>query len=114
MGAPPIQGAPPSPVAPVALQQQGMVARARIKALLARRMLEDALPVLTSGSEDGQAIVKALSALKSVGEPSDPGLQVSEAQAEAPPGGPGAMAPLGPPPGGMGMAGPGPGTAFPG
>lgn len=56
-------GAPPSPAAPQALGQAGLQARARIWVISARKVLMMALPLLQASSEDGQAVIKAISAL---------------------------------------------------
>ena len=106
-----LQGQAP-PAAPVRSQPQaqaGLVAQARLRALIARKLLEAAVPILGTDSEDGKAVLGALTALKKISGDTAPGLMQSEHRALAgavqpvpPPG------PAGPPPGGMPMRGPAP------
>ncbi len=111
-------GAPPA--APVtAPPQAGLEARARLMVMAARKALEQAVPILGAGSDDGKKVITALRALGDVTGEAQDGLLASEhaamgqAVAAVPPGGmpmtgptPGAGsmggAPMGPPPGMMG------------
>lgn len=105
---PPIASAPPAaPVAPG--PQAGLEARARLMVLAARKALEQAVPILGVGSDDGKKIITALRALADVtGEPAE-GLAQSEMAALNQ-----AVAPV--PGGGLPMGGPvpGPGSMSPG
>lgn len=101
-GFPPIAAAPPAtPVAPS--PQAGLEARARLMVMAARKALEQAVPILGAGSDDGKKVITALRALGDVtGEAAD-GLQQSEMSALSQ-----AVAPV--PAGGMPMGGPTPGA----
>ena len=77
--------------------------------LIARKLLEAAVPILGTDSEDGKAVLGALSSLKRISGDTAPGLMQSEHRAMA-----GAVNPVpgqgpaGPPAGGMPMRGPAP------
>lgn len=105
---PPAPSAPPAaPVAPP--QAAGLQSRARLMVLAARKALEQAVPILGVGSDDGKKIITALRALADVtGEPSEGLVQAEVGALEQ------AVAPV--PGGGMPMAGPtpGPGSMSPG
>jgi hypothetical protein len=86
--------------------------RARVQVVLARKLLEQAVPVLGAGSDEGKKILKALTNIADIyqGAPAG-GIQQAEMKSLA------SQAPAGPQPtpapmGGMGMGGPtpGPGT----
>ncbi len=102
-------GAPPA--APVqAGPNPGLEAKARLMVMAARKALEQAVPILGAGSDDGKKVITALRALGDVTGEAAEGLLAAEhaalGQAVAPvPGG-----------GGMPMAGPmpGPGSMLPG
>ena len=103
------QAPPAAPVRSQPPQQAGLVAKARLGALLARKLLEAAVPVLGSESEDGKAVLSALTALKRISGDTAPGLLQSETRALAGAATPvPAAGPAGPPPGGMPMRGPAP------
>lgn len=87
-GAMALPGAPPGPAAPAMLMQEAIKARARVEVMSARKTLERALPILGSGTEEGEAIVKALTALKNVSLDVAPGLEESESAASQPDGAP--------------------------
>ena len=83
--------------------------------LIARKLLEAAVPILGTESDDGKAVLSALSSLKRISGDTAPGLMQSEHKAMAgavqpvpPPG------PAGPPPGPMRGPMPGPGSMGPG
>jgi hypothetical protein len=105
----PMPGAPPAaPVAPA--PDPGLEARARLMVMAARKALEQAVPILGAGSDDGKKVITALRALGDVtGEAAD-GLLASEHQAL------GQAVQAVPPGGGMPMTGPtpGPGSMMPG
>ena len=85
--------------------------RARVQVVLARKLLEQAVPVLGAGSDEGKKILKALTTIADVfqGAPAG-GIQQGEMKTLA------AMAPSGPQPtpppmGGASMGGPVPGAS---
>lgn len=101
-------GAPPAaPVAPAS--NPGLEARARLMVLAARKALEQAVPILGAGSDDGKKIITALRALGDVTGEATEGLLAAEHAALGQ-----AVAPV--PSGGMPMQGPtpGPGSLMPG
>lgn len=90
-------GTPPQ-AAPQGLVQEGLKARAYLQTGIARKLLETALPTVGSASEEGKAIISALSALKKVAPtPGDSDLTDTEVDALKP-----GMSPGPPPGGGMG------------
>jgi hypothetical protein len=109
-GAPAGMPAPPSaPASP--MLQAGNVAAARLKVVIARKMLEAALPDLGAESDEGKAVVLALRPLTNifVGEP-QPGLLDSEInsmkETAAPTPAPAPAPAASPAPTGMAMGGP--------
>jgi len=84
--------------------------RARVQVVMARKLLEQAVPVLGAGSDEGKKILKALSQLTDIyqGAPAG-GIQQAEMKslASQAPAGP---QPTPPPMGGASMGGPVPGA----
>lgn len=118
-----------APAAPAtAPPPAGLQAQARLRVLLARKVLESVVPILGSGSDDGRKVLNAVKALADFSGDTAGGLTQAEHQAmgqaiqPVPRPGPGAPPPAGPAlrppvpgPGSMGPAGaggaPGPGMA---
>ena len=108
MGGLPMPMAPPA--APVeAAPNPGLEARARLMVLAARKALEQAVPILGAGSDDGKKIITALRALGDVTGEATEGLLAAEHAALGQ-----AVQPV--PAGGLPMQGPtpGPGSMMPG
>ena len=73
------QAPPAAPVKPP--QQAGLIAQSRLRVLIARKLLEAAVPILGTDSEDGKAVLGALSSLKRISGDTAPGLMQSEHRA---------------------------------
>lgn len=85
----PVPGAPPS-APPQSLAEQGRRMLAMQQVLRARRLLEEALPVLGSGTDEGRVVAKAITVLSAStfgepeGEPNTPMVPPSGAPAAPP------------------------------